>query len=213
MTTLPYWMAFDAAGASHGVLPGTKLFLRLASKTKPIVTSLAAINKTSSAAETRRIRYCPKCLEQDHSTYGEPYWHRIHQLPSVFFCPDHHCALSSTCPQCERSAVLIGWTLAAPPPLRCICGHDLRKPTQQEEASSVYRDLARFSAAALNHHPVQWNQILVRHYLRAELSSRLDSGRGTLRRAISKAFAVERSTDQMLYVRVPGQSPPSTPGG
>jgi hypothetical protein len=46
----------------------------------------------------------------------------------------------------------------------------------------------------------------VRNYLRAELSSRSDSGLVTHRKTISKAFAVERSTDQMLYVRVPGQS-------
>ena len=35
------------------------------------------------------LRYCGQCAERDTEMYGEPYWHRIHQLPGVFVCPDH----------------------------------------------------------------------------------------------------------------------------
>lgn len=210
-TTYPYWRAFDAADVSLGVLPGTKNMPRLASKTKGVVASLAAVNKTSSAAETRRIRYCPQCIDQDHSTWGEPYWHRVHQLPSVFFCPEHDCALSTSCPECDRPLVLVGWTLVEPPPLQCRCGYDLRKANKIAEAPPVYRELARLSASALNHQETQWDQALVRNYLRAELASSGALGGPTYTRTISQAFCVESATDQTLYVRVPGQSPGERP--
>ena len=29
------------------------------------------------------------CIESDTRIYGEPYWHRIHQLPGVYICPIH----------------------------------------------------------------------------------------------------------------------------
>jgi hypothetical protein len=35
------------------------------------------------------LRFCPVCVETDTELYGEPYWHRIHQLPGIFVCPHH----------------------------------------------------------------------------------------------------------------------------
>ena len=46
----------------------------------------------SMAAQTRlqaALRYCPKCLIQDRETFGDGYWHRLHQLPGVIVCPEH----------------------------------------------------------------------------------------------------------------------------
>ncbi len=184
---------------------------RLASKTSQVVASLAAVNKPSSAAETRRIRYCPQCLDQDYLTWGEPYWHRVHQLPSVFFCPEHHCALSTSCPECELPLVFIGFTLVEPPPLQCRCGYDLRKTNKIAEAPPIYRELARLSASALNEQETRWDQTLVRNYLRVQLASSSTPEESTYMRTISQAFCVERTTDQILYVRVPGQSPGERP--
>jgi hypothetical protein len=39
-----------------------------------------------------RLRYCPRCVENDTEMYGEPYWHRVHQLPGVYICPIHDSA-------------------------------------------------------------------------------------------------------------------------
>lgn len=41
-----------------------------------------------------RLYYCKECALEDVQTYGEPYWHRIHQTPGVFVCPIHHSLLS-----------------------------------------------------------------------------------------------------------------------
>lgn len=37
----------------------------------------------------KRLRYCAQCVLRDTEAYGEPYWHRIHQLPGVYVCPIH----------------------------------------------------------------------------------------------------------------------------
>lgn len=42
------------------------------------------------------LRYCPLCLQEDFNKYGEPYWHRLHQLPEMSICPRHRCWLVET---------------------------------------------------------------------------------------------------------------------
>lgn len=41
----------------------------------------------------RSLRYCPICLQEDTQTYGEPYWHREHQIGLMPLCPRHRCRL------------------------------------------------------------------------------------------------------------------------
>jgi len=35
------------------------------------------------------ICYCPACAEEERRVYGEPYWHVLHQMAGVEFCPIH----------------------------------------------------------------------------------------------------------------------------
>lgn len=50
----------------------------------------ALVGITASTIDrTDRLRLCPSCYEQDIQCYGEPYWHRVHQLPGVYLCPHH----------------------------------------------------------------------------------------------------------------------------
>jgi hypothetical protein len=37
---------------------------------------------------------CPRCDADDIEQWGEPYWHRLFQIPGVFFCPRHEVALN-----------------------------------------------------------------------------------------------------------------------
>ena len=39
------------------------------------------------------LRYCTKCYDQDIEHYGEPYWHREHQIPLMPLCPEHNVPL------------------------------------------------------------------------------------------------------------------------
>lgn len=38
----------------------------------------------------RRLRFCPCCIKSDIEMFGEPYWHRTHQLSGVYICPVHN---------------------------------------------------------------------------------------------------------------------------
>jgi hypothetical protein len=47
----------------------------------------------SAVAAPSRLRFCPECLFEDERRWGEPYWHRLHQVPSVLVCSKHLCLL------------------------------------------------------------------------------------------------------------------------
>lgn len=42
------------------------------------------------------ICYCPACAEEERRIYGEPYWHVLHQMEGVEFCPVHGEAILET---------------------------------------------------------------------------------------------------------------------
>lgn len=35
------------------------------------------------------LKFCEECWQEDVKKYGEPYWHRVHQIPGVLVCPIH----------------------------------------------------------------------------------------------------------------------------
>lgn len=45
----------------------------------------------------RNLRYCPLCVEEEIKLAKEPYWHRSHNIPGVYFCYKHMVALSEKC--------------------------------------------------------------------------------------------------------------------
>lgn len=47
--------------------------------------SLSSLTFSDSAV----LSYCPSCRRKDLECFGMSYWHRVHQLPIVFFCPHH----------------------------------------------------------------------------------------------------------------------------
>ena len=42
------------------------------------------------------LRYCPICVNEDRSNYGECYFHTEHQFPKINICTKHKCRLKST---------------------------------------------------------------------------------------------------------------------
>lgn len=44
----------------------------------------------SSVKRTQYMRYCPECVIQDRKLFHEAYWHRLHQIPGIIICPEHH---------------------------------------------------------------------------------------------------------------------------
>ena len=48
----------------------------------------------SQIGKNRNVRkdflcFCPACTTEDINTYGEAYWHRLHQIQGVLYCPKH----------------------------------------------------------------------------------------------------------------------------
>jgi TniQ len=50
------------------------------------------LNRMATEGDVYR-RFCRVCAESEHSVFGEPYWHRTHNLPGVDVCLTHGCAL------------------------------------------------------------------------------------------------------------------------
>lgn len=44
----------------------------------------------SSVPLPKWLRFCPACVSEDLRSWGEPYWHRLHQVPGVEICPLHN---------------------------------------------------------------------------------------------------------------------------
>jgi Tn7-like transposition protein D/TniQ len=42
------------------------------------------------------FRFCPKCLFENLHTFGQAYWHRLHQTPGVLVCTIHDVVLSDS---------------------------------------------------------------------------------------------------------------------
>ena len=49
--------------------------------------------RASTVRSPRSLQFCPACAEYDHARFGEPYWHRCHQLPGVWVCHVHRAPL------------------------------------------------------------------------------------------------------------------------
>lgn len=48
------------------------------------------------------LRVCPICLEEEKETFGEGYWHRLHQIPGVLVCPKHKIGLYDSHISCTK---------------------------------------------------------------------------------------------------------------
>lgn len=44
---------------------------------------------TSRFRANHPLKACSDCMQHDHGLYGTPYWHRDHQYPGVWICPNH----------------------------------------------------------------------------------------------------------------------------
>lgn len=48
------------------------------------------------------LKYCPKCVSEDRSQYGETYWHRSHQVRGIDICTKHLCKLEQSHVKCTN---------------------------------------------------------------------------------------------------------------
>jgi len=53
-------------------------------------------NATTTTTTPPWFRYCPVCVEADRASFGECYWHRLHQVRGVEICPLHEVFLENS---------------------------------------------------------------------------------------------------------------------
>ncbi|CAM4322412.1 TnsD family Tn7-like transposition protein [Paenibacillus typhae] len=79
------------------------------------------------------LRLCPLCLVDDSNRYGEPYWHRAHQLPGSIVCDIHNILLLSECPKCSEPLTPSSKHLPLITPQFCSEGHCLKHVIPNED--------------------------------------------------------------------------------
>jgi hypothetical protein len=53
----------------------------------------ARVDLDSASDRRKYLKFCPLCLESEIGEYGEPYWHRSHQIPGLIICTLHQTLL------------------------------------------------------------------------------------------------------------------------
>jgi hypothetical protein len=165
LTTLPYWLTFDSESLSQKKIPGALKISGLVSANGKYVHQVTAKVMLTGRSSDVRVKFCPHCLEHDREIYGEPYWHRSHQLPFAKFCTDHYCQLLTQCPVCRRDISSKKNGLITLPKLKCDCGNILSNVYQSEQTENVDFILEKISTQALNCTSTSWDFWHVREYL------------------------------------------------
>lgn len=81
----------------------------------------------NSTGYLKFLRFCPLCLEENMENYGEAYWHRTHQFPSVMVCLIHDVALYDSLVSLES----VGIHYYAAHPENCLSNQQNNDYTEQ----------------------------------------------------------------------------------
>lgn len=91
----PGGLSIDDVLANHTLLPYYTRFFA-ADKKQQVWEALRAGRgsgitsvRTQMPDGTEGLKYCPNCYLLDTRKYGEPFWHRVHQIPLLGYCPMH----------------------------------------------------------------------------------------------------------------------------
>ncbi|MYM29301.1 hypothetical protein GTP58_13305 [Duganella sp. CY15W] len=138
LTTYPY---FEALGAGVDLVPGTTRYAIHDTK----LMSKLGVSRIPNASSMPR--YCPCCIASDITEVGEPFWHREHQLPNVFYCVTHRQLLKATCGTCNVSVSGVDQNKR----LRefCVNGHSLQRSSAESEVDHTLYSLSKFSVQSL----------------------------------------------------------------
>ena len=95
----PGFLSAQEVALQHTLLPFLMRFQPADRKTAIMEAFLAGEDmrprylRATRDIKPRSMRYCPVCVREDTQTYGEPYWHREHQIGLMPLCPRHRCQL------------------------------------------------------------------------------------------------------------------------
>jgi hypothetical protein len=69
------------------------------------ILEVAKVATNSTGDSKKFLNFCRVCLEQDTQEYGEPYWHRIHQIPGILVCSTHGVVLHDSSVAVESKGI------------------------------------------------------------------------------------------------------------
>lgn len=145
--------------------------------------SRAKVEATAGLAGSRirppeRLRYCPKCHKNDRECYGEPYWHRLHQMPGVEVCPRHNGFLEESHVERRTTGRWSRLTTAEEGATAC----DLRAVNDSNRLDAQLLAIARDIESLLESYDCGTEvQHLRNRYLRCLVNRRLATWNGRLR--------------------------------
>lgn len=160
---------------------------------------MASVVKVNGA-----LRLCPKCLSEDSLRYGEPYWHREHQLPGNLLCPIHECELLTKCLMCKELISANNTKALSICPLFCRHGHNLAAQIVTNEDGNLLRIskgiVALFEAALEGNVPLNLRDLYVNKLIQMNLCT----VRGQInQREVGSQFRSMFSSDIFTRLGVP----------
>lgn len=174
MTTIPFWLTFDSLDKPQNPDgPMQMKDLQIARASGPVSRLSSLLHSGNKIKVAPRPKYCPQCLIDDVANYGEPFWHRAHQLPNVTVCVFHSCKLADRCNHCGSIVAPLQHNVAVTARLRCNCGNPLT--THGKDSYRVPKQetaLAKISLDALMVRNRDWHYRHVRQYLYHFLGSK-----------------------------------------
>lgn len=60
----------------------------------------------------KKLRFCPECVKDERSKYGECYWHRVHHIAGINICAHHGCSLEESTASFQRTSTYYSYTAA-----------------------------------------------------------------------------------------------------
>ena len=82
-TLYPFYTAFLTP------IERRKLELATIEKRSGSILEHAKVDLDSTNNRRKHLKFCPECFDTEVEQYGEPYWHRSHQIPGMEICTKH----------------------------------------------------------------------------------------------------------------------------
>lgn len=166
LTTLPYWITFDGVIKRQSRKHFKESDIEISNVTGRVDNFFRLTQNGNSTGALKIPHFCPVCVSEDYEKYGEPYWHRAHQLPNVTVCHKHHCKLTDRCSSCGFVIAPIQRKLINPIKLKCNCDHLLSMiEADTFDISEIDVAIAKLSFEALTVSNRNWNRKDVRNYI------------------------------------------------
>ncbi|WP_349742403.1 TniQ family protein [Roseateles cavernae] len=152
MTTLPFWLFFEASQSELAYDREVKIPAR-------DVAGRGSPSQARLQGKLKRLKYCPSCMKDQLERDIDPYWRRSHQLPTSVVCVEHKVLLRTSCFSCGRIHELRKQKIMKMPEPACSCGADLTElPASTSEIGRQFHALSALTFQTLGAGLPTWSR-------------------------------------------------------